>query len=60
MQIGKPSRSARQKQLREFDERLLRWQHEHPVQAWTVAFVIAGLLAGLVWLFGYFIQKGTQ
>jgi Flp pilus assembly protein TadB len=44
--------SKRLRQFHELDERLQRWQREHPVQAWAVTFCSGAAFVGLLWLFG--------
>ncbi len=51
--------AERQQRLHELDQRLQRFQREHPVQAWVVAFGIAAVVAALIFLLVHFIQKGT-
>ena len=51
--------AERQQKLHELDERLQRFQHEHPVQAWAIALGIAAVVAALIFLLVHFIQKGT-
>jgi hypothetical protein len=40
----------RQRKLQELDERLQRWQREHPIQAWAVALGIAAIFLVVGWL----------